>query len=190
MALAAVIPTASAGTALTPLHITKECSEFTGETPSFCTITVSDLAAIPVGGQGHVPGDPRSTRTELHREQPCGPSCRTRQPGVWLLPEDRRARTTGRATFWRGTESSSGFHASVDVTYVSGADFDWDGTYVFELTTDAAHARGRGEAPASPCVLDESARYSVEPANRTPRRCQAFVDVMIEPASLSEAPEV
>jgi hypothetical protein len=33
--------------------------------------------------------------------------------------------------FWRGTGTLSGFHASVDVTYVSGADFDWNGTYVF-----------------------------------------------------------
>ena len=49
VALAAFIPSASAGTTLQPLHITKECSGFTGETPSFCTITGSDLAAIPVG---------------------------------------------------------------------------------------------------------------------------------------------
>ena len=129
VALAAVIPTASAGTALTPLHVTKECSEFTGKTPSFCTITVSDLAAIPVGAKVMYWG-PVLHGSEL-LEQPGGPSCRTRQPGVRVLPDDRRTRTTGRACSGEGPGRSRGFHASVDVTYVSGADFDWNGTYVF-----------------------------------------------------------
>ena len=31
-----------------------------------------------------------------------------------------------------GTGTLKGFHASVDVTYVSGADSDWDGTYLFD----------------------------------------------------------
>jgi hypothetical protein len=31
------------------LHLTKECSRYTGEAGSFCTITSSNLKAIPVG---------------------------------------------------------------------------------------------------------------------------------------------
>ena len=31
------------------LHLTKECSQYTGEAGSFCTITSSNLKAIPVG---------------------------------------------------------------------------------------------------------------------------------------------
>jgi hypothetical protein len=128
VALAAVIPTASAGTALTPLHVTKECSEFTGETPSFCTITVSDLAAIPVGAKvmywGPVLQDPNflSSRVVLragHGNRAFG-YCQT-------IADPYH----GTCVFWRGTGTLKGFHASVDVTYVSGADFDWDGTYVF-----------------------------------------------------------
>ena len=38
----------------------------------------------------------------------------------------------GTCVFWRGTGTLKGFHASVDVTYVSGADFKWDGTYRFD----------------------------------------------------------
>ena len=128
VALAAVIPTASAGTALTPLHITKECSEFTGNTPSFCTITASDLAAIPVGTKvmywGPVLTDPNflSSRAVLragHGNRAFG-YCQTIASPYH-----------GTCVFWRGTGTLSGFHASVDVTYVSGADFDWNGTYVF-----------------------------------------------------------
>ena len=129
MALAAVIPTASAGTALTPLHITKECSEFSGEIPSFCTITASDLAAIPVGTKvmywGPVLQDPNflSSRAVLragHGNRAFG-YCQT-------IADPYH----GTCVFWRGTGTLKGFHASVDVTYVSGADFDWNGTYVFD----------------------------------------------------------
>ena len=31
------------------LHVTKECSQYTGEAGSFCTVTSSNLKAIPVG---------------------------------------------------------------------------------------------------------------------------------------------
>jgi hypothetical protein len=129
VALAAVIPTASAGTALQPLHISKECSEFTGETPSFCTITSSDLAAIPVGTKvmywGPLLTDPNflSSRAILragHGNRAFG-YCQT-------IADPYH----GTCVFWRGTGTLDGFHASVDVTYVSGADFDWDGTYLFE----------------------------------------------------------
>ncbi|HEY7667221.1 MAG TPA: hypothetical protein VIE12_03755 [Actinomycetota bacterium] len=127
-AIAAAIPTASAGTTLQPLHITKECSEFTGDTPSFCTITGSDLAAIPVGTKvmyrGPVLTDPNfmSSRVVLragHGNRAFG-YCQT-------IADPYH----GTCTFWRGTGTLDGFHASVDVTYVSGADFDWDGAYVF-----------------------------------------------------------
>jgi hypothetical protein len=128
VALAAVIPTASAGTVLTPLHITKECSQFTGATPSFCTITGSNLDAIPVGSKvmywGPVLTDPNfmSSRVVLragHGNRAFG-YCQT-------IADPYH----GTCVFWRGAGALKGFHASVDVTYVSGADFDWDGTYVF-----------------------------------------------------------
>jgi hypothetical protein len=131
VALAAVIPSASAGTTLTPLHITKECSEFTGEIPSFCTITSSDLAAIPVGTKvmywGPVINDPNfmSSRVVLragHGTRAFG-YCQTIASPA---PEH------GTCVFWKGTNALKGFHASVNVTYVSGADYDWEGTYLFD----------------------------------------------------------
>ena len=121
-------PAASAGTALTPLHVTKECSEFTGATPSFCTITASDLAAIPVGAKvmywGPVLQDPNFLSSRVVLRAGRG----NRAFGYCQTISDPYH---GTCVFWRGTGALKGFHASVDVTYVSGADFDWDGTYVF-----------------------------------------------------------
>ena len=38
---------------------------------------------------------------------------------------------TGLCTFGDGTGQFAGFHARVDVSYLGGADFAWDGTYSF-----------------------------------------------------------
>ena len=45
----AVAPLASATPRSGILHVTKECSQYTGEAGSFCTVTSSNLKAIPVG---------------------------------------------------------------------------------------------------------------------------------------------
>lgn len=129
VALAAVIPTASAGTALQPLHITKDCSAFTGEIPSFCTITGSDLGAIPVGTKifywGPVNSDPNFLSSRVvaragHGNRAFGYCSAIYQP------------YHGVCTFWKGTGTLSGFHASVDVTLDSAGVFHWDGTYLFD----------------------------------------------------------
>ncbi|HEY7970962.1 MAG TPA: hypothetical protein VID95_13275, partial [Candidatus Limnocylindrales bacterium] len=40
-------PVATAASTPIPIHLIKDCSTFTGDTPSLCTIAVSDLGAIP-----------------------------------------------------------------------------------------------------------------------------------------------
>ena len=61
-AILALTSVASAAPAMQPLKISKECSQYTGDTPSFCTITESNLAAIPAGTKifyyGPVTGSP------------------------------------------------------------------------------------------------------------------------------------
>lgn len=47
----AIAPVASATPRGGDLHITKDCSEYAGQAGGFCTITSSDLRAIPVGTQ-------------------------------------------------------------------------------------------------------------------------------------------
>ena len=48
-ALVLAVPALAAAPRSGILHLTKECSQYTGEAGSFCTITSSNLKAIPVG---------------------------------------------------------------------------------------------------------------------------------------------
>jgi hypothetical protein len=49
LALVLAVPALAAAPRSGILHLTKECSQYTGEAGSFCTITSSNLKAIPVG---------------------------------------------------------------------------------------------------------------------------------------------
>ncbi len=126
LALGAVIPSASAGTAVQTLTITKECSEYTGTIPSFCTITGSNLSQIPVGTKvfywGPVIADPNFLSSKVVARAGHG----NRAIGWCAVIQDPYH---GVCTFWRGTGTLSGFHASVDVTLDSAGVFHWDGTY-------------------------------------------------------------
>ena len=60
LAIAVLAPWASANS-LHPFHLKKECSEFAGSVPSFCTITSANVPAIPSGTKvspGTVLGNP------------------------------------------------------------------------------------------------------------------------------------
>jgi hypothetical protein len=124
-------PSAMAGATLTPLHITKECSEFTGDVPSFCTVTGSDFAAIPVGSKifyfGPVIADPNflSSRVVIRAGQ--GNKARGYCSVIYLDPPTD---THGVCTFWKGTGALHGFHASVDYSIDSSGVLHWDGTYL------------------------------------------------------------
>ena len=48
-ALVLAVPALAAAPRSGILHVTKECSQYTGEVGSFCTVTSSNLKAIPVG---------------------------------------------------------------------------------------------------------------------------------------------
>jgi hypothetical protein len=132
VALAAVIvPSASAGTDLQPIHITKECSGFTGQAGSFCTITGSDLTAIPVGTKvfykGPVISDPNFLSSRVVAKAGHGDRAFGYCSAIY-------APYHGVCTFWRGTGTLAGFHASIDVTLDANSVFHWDGTYLFDAT--------------------------------------------------------
>jgi hypothetical protein len=109
------------------LHVTKECSQYTGAAGDFCTITSSNLAAIPVG-------------SKIFYDQQAGIPTGLVDSNV-VLDAGNGNRAVGRCTldlmtnlalctFSDGTGTLRGFHARVDGsgTY---ADFHWDGTYGF-----------------------------------------------------------
>jgi hypothetical protein len=110
------------------LHVTKECSQYTGAAGSFCTFTSSNLAAITVG-------------SKVFYDQPVGIPTGLLDSNV-VLDAGAGNRAVGRCTldlgtgaglctFSDGTGKFAGFQARVDVSYTGGFNYRWDGTYSF-----------------------------------------------------------
>jgi hypothetical protein len=110
------------------LHVTKECSEFTGAAGSFCTITSSNLGLILVGSTVTYDQAAGIPAFGLDSNVVLDAGNGNRAMGRCTLDA-----TTGRGlcTFTDGTGQFAGFHARVDVSYLGGFDFAWDGTYSF-----------------------------------------------------------
>lgn len=112
-----------------PLHVTKECSKYTGAAGSFCTITSSNLPQIVVG----------STVTY---DQAAGIPAGLLDANV-ILDAGHGNRAIGRCTldlgtglglctFSDGTGDLAGFHARVKVSPpTDGLHWHWDGVYGF-----------------------------------------------------------
>jgi hypothetical protein len=110
----------------TVLHVTKECSEYTGAAGSFCTITSSNVGRIPVG-------------TRVLYDQAAGTPTGLLDSNV-VLDAGNGNRAVGRCTldlatllglctFSDGIGNLAGFHARVDVDCTLGC--RWDGAYGF-----------------------------------------------------------
>ena len=123
---AALAPSVSASSPRSgDLNATKECSGYTGDAGSFCTITSSSLAAIEVGSK-ILYLQPAALLT------PAGSDVVLDVPG----PGNNAAfgncsLAVGHCTFWGGTGKFTWFHASVVVSYLGGLDWAWGGTYSF-----------------------------------------------------------
>jgi hypothetical protein len=111
-----------------PLSISKECSEFTGKTPSFCTITESSLAAIPTG-----------TRIFYHQPTNGAPiftdtlTIITTDSGTTVgrcITYDVSVPPTGTCAFTSGSGNLEGFQAVVNVSVDDKQIWHWDGTYL------------------------------------------------------------
>jgi hypothetical protein len=125
-ALAVLAPSVPAAAENPALVITKECSQFTGNVPSFCTITSSSLPAIPKGSKvfywGPEMNDPDYTSSWVILDAGHG----NRATGYCSL-----LGTDGNCSFFQGTGTLKGFHAAVQVT-LPGDEFLWEGTYRFD----------------------------------------------------------
>jgi hypothetical protein len=109
-----------------PFHLTKNCIDYNGGIGAYCTVTSSNLPAIGVGTRifyaqaaaedGSMDSDvivyagPGKTATGHCAVDPAG---------------------SGQCTLSGGTRTLDGIRARVDVSYVGGYDFAWDGTYRF-----------------------------------------------------------
>ena len=112
------------------LHVTKECSQYTGAAGSFCTITSSNLNAIKPGSRvvyASGAGDP--TPGVLDSDLVIdGPGNNTAFGHVVL----DLSTLTGVVTFSGGTGEFSHFHAGpIAVACPVFPDCSWDGPYSF-----------------------------------------------------------
>ena len=107
-----------------PLTLNKECSEYTGNVPSFCTVTLSTFPAIPAGTKifyyGPEINDPDYTSSVVVIRAGRG----DRATGYCSL-----LGTEGTCSFWEGSGTLDGLHAAFHVTYNGGVDYTWTGTY-------------------------------------------------------------
>jgi hypothetical protein len=129
LALGALAPVASAASTPIPLHITKDCSGYTGDKPSFCKIAVSNLDAIPPGSKiwylGPVLTNSYFLSSNVRLDNDKGDTA----IGYCIF----QARTSiGLCTFWAGTGKLVGFTAIADVTIDAEGLWHLDGTYYFE----------------------------------------------------------
>ena len=108
------------------IHVTKECSGYTGDPGSFCMVTASNVKAIEVGSkilylQPDLLFTPAGSNVVL---SPPGPGNNAAHGNCSLA--------AGVCTFAGGSGKFTTFHARVDVT--PNADFSlwfWNGTYSF-----------------------------------------------------------
>jgi hypothetical protein len=129
------------------LHVTKNCSAWTLDNGSFCTITSSNLPEIELGSkvlyaQALIGCDNGGTI------YPCPAPLPTPEGGYisvdssavlyvgtgdWAVGRCTLDSTgnSGLCTFSDGIGRLAGFHARVDVSSTDGVNYSWNGTYSF-----------------------------------------------------------
>lgn len=122
--LALALPALASAPRSGVLHLTKECSGYSGEAGSFCTITSSNLHAIPVGSTVVYTTPDPGTDTDIVLYSRGG----NQVFGHVVLNSDA---TLGTVTFSGGTGQFKKFTADLIVQYTDGLNYRWDGTYSY-----------------------------------------------------------
>jgi hypothetical protein len=126
-------PSLSAATRTGTLHMTKECSEYTGLPGSFCTIPSSDLKQMPAGSRVVYAGTLTNGRldSDLYLDPP-GPGNNRAFGHVFL--DLTVTPPHGVITFSGGTGTFAHFNATIQVTRLVGVPktWNWDGPYSFQ----------------------------------------------------------
>jgi hypothetical protein len=121
-------PLAAASPRSGALHVTKECSTYTGHAGDICTITSSNVAQIEAGSRVVYASDAvgASLDTDVRLDLP-GPGNNAAFGHCTLS----LATGIGECNFSGGTGKLTWFHASVAVSPLGGPNFAWDGSYGF-----------------------------------------------------------
>jgi hypothetical protein len=109
------------------LHVTKECSVFAGQAGGFCTITSSNVKAIPVGSKVIYKDAAGASVLDTDVVLYAGPGNSAFGHVILDLSTGY-----GTVTFDGGTGQFTHFHATqVDVTPLGWPNWAWDGSYSF-----------------------------------------------------------
>ena len=130
LSLAALAPAVAATPRSGDIHIVKECSAYSGGAGQFCTITSSNVPAIPVGTQVIYLSALAAPYTTLDTNivlDPPGPGNNKAFGHVHLELQTG----SGLVTFSGGTGVFTWFHGSSPVSYLGGVDWGWEGSYSF-----------------------------------------------------------
>jgi hypothetical protein len=114
---------------LLPLKFSKECSDYNGETPSFCTITESSLKEIPAGTKvlyyGPVLSSPLFTSSSIVLAVGPGDSAIG-----YCIVYDTANPPAGHCAFSAGSGTLAGFQAILNVTVDDKQIWHWEGGYL------------------------------------------------------------
>ena len=124
----------AAGSALQPLKVSKECGQYTGRVPSFCTITESNLQAIKAGSKilyyGPVANNPAFSSNNVVLDDGAGNTA----AGNCIV--DFAGGPEGLCAFYGGNGTLAGFQAIVKVTKDAKQIWHWEGGYLLAPTVD------------------------------------------------------
>lgn len=113
------------------LHVTKECSAYTGAAGDVCTITSSNVKEIAVGSKvvyaEAANFSTLSLDTDVVLDLP-GPGTNAAFGHCQLS----LATGVGLCTFSGGTGKFTHFRANANVSYLGGPHYAWDGTYTID----------------------------------------------------------
>lgn len=109
------------------LHVTKECSTYTGLAGDICTITASNVEQIPVGSRVVYAEAQGAGSLDTDVVLEAGPGNTATGHVVLDL-----AAGTGVVTFSGGTGTFAGFQGRADVSADAAGLWHWEGTYRFD----------------------------------------------------------
>jgi hypothetical protein len=125
-ALTVFVPSVLASTTHT-LTIVKNCSgTMTGKVGEFCTVTASNVKAIPVGTKVVYTGPVVGSAVFLSSNVTIKASATSTATGYCMVDLHTGV---GMCTFWKGTGKLAGFHAVIHGSSASPTAYHWDGFY-------------------------------------------------------------
>ncbi len=113
------------------MKIVKECNEYNGDTPSYCMITDSNIAAILKGtkiwywGPDLGVADPVMTASNALIDAGAGDLA----SGYCIVDQTDATHQAGMCAFTAGSGTLADFNALIKVTEDAAGAFHWDGLY-------------------------------------------------------------